>query len=514
MLLSRRLLILPASSGLLNYHSVASEGSAVATYQTSATPLPYDQLPGDWKKRWRGLYHFWRKDGFHNIHHLMVENYKRFGPIYRETLGTYDSVYIQHPEDAAALFQVEGIHPERLRVQPWYEYHDYRNKRYGVLLKSGEEWRCQRLLLNREVFSVAGMNRFLPLLDSVVQDFVCRVYTQVERSGQGKWTTDLTNELFRFALESVCYVLYGQRLGLLQDYINPESQKCIDSVTVMFHTTIPMIYIPPSLLRLVNSSIWKDHVKAWDAIFNHADRCIQGILRSSRHHSDDTFSGVLSSLLFQNQLPLEDIKASVTELMVGGVDTTSMTLQWAMYELARAPSVQEKLRSEILAARAASGNDLTEILKKIPLVKAALKETLRMHPVAITLQRYTQRDTVIRNYMIPKGTLVQVGLYAMGRNPDTFPSPERFSPERWLGEGSTHFRGLFFGFGPRQCLGRRVAEMEMQLFLIHILENFKIETNKTDDVGTTFNLILVPSRVIQLTLSPLSQNGQEMLKSS
>ncbi|XP_077120225.1 cholesterol side-chain cleavage enzyme, mitochondrial isoform X1 [Ranitomeya variabilis] len=509
MLLSRRLFVLPSATGLLNYHSVASDGSAVTSHQTSATPMPYDQLPGDWKNGWTGLYHFWKKDGFHNIHHLMVENYQRFGPIYRETLGTYDSVYIQHPEDAAALFQVEGIHPERLRVQPWYEYRDYRNKRYGVLLKSGEEWRCQRLILNREVLSVAGMNRFLPLLDNVGQDFVRRVYTQVERGGRGKWTADLTNELFRFALESVCYVLYGQRLGLLQDYINPESQEFIDSVTVMFHTTSPMLYLPPRLLRLLNSSIWKNHVQAWDSIFNHADRCIQSIYSSLRHRSDNAYSGVLSSLLLQDQLPLEDIKASITELMAGGVDTTSMTLQWAMYELARAPGVQEKLRSEVLAARATSGNDLTTLLKKIPLVKAALKETLRMHPVAITLQRYTQRDTVIRNYMIPQGTLVQVGLYAMGRNPDIFPSPERFSPERWLGKESAYFKGLGFGFGPRQCIGRRIAEMEMQLFLIHILENFKIETNRMVEVGTTFNLILFPSKPIQLTLSPLSLNGSE-----
>ncbi|XP_044139300.1 cholesterol side-chain cleavage enzyme, mitochondrial isoform X1 [Bufo gargarizans] len=509
MLLSRRLCILPSSTGLLNYHSVVSEGSAVASHQTSATPLTYDQLPGDWKKGWSSLYHFWKKDGFKNIHHLMVENYQRFGPIYRETLGTQNSVYIQHPEDAAALFLVEGIHPERLRVQPWYEYRDFRNKRYGVLLKSGEEWRCQRLILNREVLSVSGMHRFLPLLDNVGQDFVRRVYSQVERSSRGKWTADLTNELFRFALESVSYVLYGQRLGLLQDYINPESQEFIDSVTTMFHTTSPMLYIPPRLLRLINSSIWKNHVKAWDSIFNHADRCIQGIYSSLRHRSDNTYAGVLSSLLLQDKLPLEDIKASITELMAGGVDTTAVTLQWAMYELARVPAIQEKLRSEIVAARAASGDDLAALLKRIPLVKAALKETLRLHPVAITLQRYTWKDTVIRNYMIPKGTLVQVGLYAMGRNPDIFTFPERFSPERWLGQESTHFRGLSFGFGPRQCLGRRIAEMEMQLFLVHVLENFKIETNRMVEVESTFNLILFPTRPIQLTLSPLSLNGSE-----
>ncbi|KAM4748603.1 cholesterol side-chain cleavage enzyme, mitochondrial [Rhinophrynus dorsalis] len=503
MLLLRRLPVLPSASRQLSYQSMVGETPEIPTVSQRVTPLPYNQLPGNWKQGWLELYRFFRKDGFHNIHHIMDQNFKRFGPIYRETLGTYDSVYIQLPEDAATLFQVEGQYPERLRVQPWYEYRDHRKKNYGVLLKSGEEWRCHRLSLNREVLSVEGMGRFLPLLDSVGQDFVHRVHTQVERSGRGRLTADLTNELFRFALESICYVLYGQRLGLLQDYINPESQQFIESVTLMFHTTSPMLYLPPRLLRILRSSIWTDHVKAWDAIFNHADHCIQGIYSNLRQRSDSTYSGVLSSLLLQDQMPLEDIKASVTEMMAGGVDTTSMTLQWAMYELARAPAVQENLRSEVMAAREASGNDLTDLLKRIPLVKAALKETLRMHPVAVTVQRYTQRDTVIRNYMIPQGTLVQVGLHSMGRNPDVFPAPEKFSPERWLGGGPTHFRGLGFGFGPRQCIGRRIAELEMQLFLTHILENFKIETNRMSEVKTTFNLIPFPSKPIQLTLRPL-----------
>ncbi|NXN63907.1 CP11A protein, partial [Himantopus himantopus] len=65
-------------------------------------------------------------------------------------------------------------------------------------------------------------------------------------------------------------------------------------------------------------------------------------------------------------------------------------------------------------------------------------------------------------------TLVQVGLYAMGRDAEVFPRPEQFSPQRWLAAGPKPFKGLGFGFGPRQCLGRRIAELEMQLFLMHV----------------------------------------------
>lgn len=52
------------------------------------------------------------------------------------------------------------------------------------------------------------------------------------------------------------------------DYIDPEAQHFIDCITLMFKTTSPMLYIPPALLRRIGAKVWKDHVKAWDGIFN------------------------------------------------------------------------------------------------------------------------------------------------------------------------------------------------------------------------------------------------------
>lgn len=68
--------------------------------------------------------------------------------------------------------------------------------------------------------------------------------------------------------KAVGSVLYGERLGLMLDYIDPEAQHFIDCITLMFKTTSPMLYIPPSLLRTVGSRVWRDHVQAWDGIFS------------------------------------------------------------------------------------------------------------------------------------------------------------------------------------------------------------------------------------------------------
>ncbi|XP_053128670.1 cholesterol side-chain cleavage enzyme, mitochondrial [Hemicordylus capensis] len=466
---------------------------------------PFSELPGNWRASWFSLYNFWQEGGFHNVHNIMMRKFQTFGPIYREKLGVYDSVNIIDPEDAATLFKSEGRYPERFMVPSWLAYRDFRSKPYGVLLKNGESWRHDRLTLNKEALSLNVIDRFVPLLNEVGEDFVKRVQMQIKKSNQGRWTADLTNELFRFALESICNVLYGTRLGLLQDVIDPEAQRFIDAVALMFHTTSPMLYIPPRLLRWMNSKTWTDHVQSWDTIFMQADKCIQNIYRDLRLNRKSTreYTGILSSLLLQDKLPIEDIKASVTEMMAGGVDTTSMTLQWAMFELARAPALQEQLRAEIFTAKEATQGDLLKMLKSVPLLKATIKETLRLHPVAVTIQRYTMQEIILQNYFIPAKTLVQVGIYAMGRNPKFFTKPEQFNPERWLTDDPRHFRNLGFGFGPRQCLGRRIAELEMALFLIHILENFRIETKRGVDIGTTFDLILIPDKPIYLTLRPL-----------
>ncbi|KAG2471330.1 cholesterol side-chain cleavage enzyme, mitochondrial [Polypterus senegalus] len=471
----------------------------------SAAVRSFNEIPGNWKSNFGNLYRFWKTDGFKNLHHIMVENFNTFGPIYREKVGYYESVNIIQPEDGAILFKAEGRHPKRLKVEAWTAYRDYRNRKYGVLLKSGEDWRVNRVILNKEVISPKVLGNFVPLLDEVSQDFVARVFKNINNSSSGRWTTDLSHELFRFALEAVSHVLYGERLGLLQDHINPDSQEFINSITLMFKSTVPMLYIPPNLLRQLGAKVWNDHVAAWDAIFNQADKCIQNIYRTLRHSPllDKRYPGVLASLLLQDKLSIEEIKASVTELMAGGVDTTSITLLWTLYELAKNQELQEKLRDEVQTAWIATKGDMIQMIRSVPLINGAIKETLRLYPVAVSVQRYIANDIVIQNYNIPAGTLVQFGLYAMGRNGSIFPKPEKYNPYRWLRGENHYFKSLSFGFGPRQCLGRRIAETEMQIFLIHILRNFRIEKQRYVDVKSTFELILIPEKPILLTLRPL-----------
>ncbi|KAG8514587.1 LOW QUALITY PROTEIN: Cholesterol side-chain cleavage enzyme, mitochondrial, partial [Galemys pyrenaicus] len=471
-----------------------------ASFSTCPSPRPFSEIPSPGNNGWLNLYHFWRESGFHKIHYHQMQNFEKYGPIYREKLGTFESVYIIDPEDVALVFKFEGPNPERFQIPPWVAYHQHFQRPKGVLLKNSMAWKRDRIALNQDVMTPESIKNFIPLMDVVSKDFVSLLHRRVEQQNKGQFSGDISNDLFRFAFESITNVIFGERLGMLEETVNPESERFIDAVYQMFCTSVPMLHLPPGLFRLFRTKTWKDHTAAWDVIFDKAGMYTQNFywdLKQKRDYS--CYRGILYRLLENNKMLLEDVQANVTEMLAGGVDTTSMTLQWHMYEMGRCLQTQEMLREEVLAARRQAQGDLSKMLQLVPLLKASIKETLRQ------ARRYVDSDFVLRGYRIPAKTLVQVAVYAMGRDPNFFFKPTKFDPARWLGENKdlTHFRNLGFGWGVRQCVGRRIAELEMTLFLIHLLENFKVELQHLKDVDTTFNLILMPEEPIFFVLRPL-----------
>ncbi|XP_012880603.1 PREDICTED: cytochrome P450 11B2, mitochondrial-like [Dipodomys ordii] len=178
-------------------------------------------------------------------------------------------------------------------------------------------------------------------------------------------------------------------------------------------------------------------------------------------------------------------------------------LVMTLFELARNPAVQRALRQESLAAAASITEDPYKAISELPLLRAAIKETLRLYPIGVTLERVLHSDVVLQNYHVPAGTVVQFFLYSMGRSQAVFVRPERYNPQRWL-DSRLRFSHLAFGFGVRQCLGRRLAELEMVLLLHHVLKSFQVETLQQEDVTMTFCFLLKPVSPPLLTFRPVA----------
>uniref|UniRef100_A0A8C5RK09 steroid 11beta-monooxygenase n=1 Tax=Laticauda laticaudata TaxID=8630 RepID=A0A8C5RK09_LATLA len=453
---------------------------------------PFEAIPRNGHNAWLNLFQFWRTNAFQNLHRVMDRNFQHLGPIYRETVGSHDSVNVFLPQDAAQLFQTEGIFPRRMGIDSWLAHRALRNHKCGVFLLNGEEWRSDRLILNKEVISPAGTRKFLPFLNTVAEDFVAFMYRQIRKNTRGSLTVDLYHDLFRFTLEASSYALYGERLGLLEESPKPESQEFISAVETMLQTTLPLLFLPPGVMRWVNNRLWQQHLKAWDTIFSHADKCIQNIYQEFCLGKPRKYSGIMAELLVQAELPLDSIKANVTELTAGGVDTVSAPL-----ECASAPGSTAVVGLKFSYSRfcgcglagAAGEGDCKISSQRLP-PGAAWQEGRRLPPSGAPP-------------FLPPQTLCQVGLYSMGRSPAVFTEPEQYRPSRWLGKEDHSFKALAFGFGSRQCIGRRLAEAEMALFLMHILKNFKIDTVFKEDIRTIYSFILKPEKPPRLTFRPI-----------
>nr|XP_013802066.1 PREDICTED: cytochrome P450 11B, mitochondrial-like [Apteryx mantelli mantelli] len=118
-----------------------------------------------------------------------------------------------------------------------------------------------------------------------------RPFEAIPRSGRNRWL-DLYRlwrssgfQDFHLGMQSnfqrlgpiYSYALYGERLGLLEETPDAESQRFIGAVETMLRTTLPLLFIPPHVMRWLNHRLWRDHIAAWDTIFQHADKCIQNI---------------------------------------------------------------------------------------------------------------------------------------------------------------------------------------------------------------------------------------------
>ena len=105
------------------------------------------------------------------------------------------------------------------------------------------------------------------------------------------------------------------------------------------------------------------------------------------------------------------------------------------------------------------------------------RPTDRLYPVAPFLTRVLDQDITLNGYKIPSGKMIVMSLYTTGRDEKYFPSASQFKPERWVRkkDGGSHevinsYANIPFGLGVRSCIGRRVAEVQMQLLLSRVSE--------------------------------------------
>ncbi|XP_018059038.1 PREDICTED: probable cytochrome P450 6a13 [Atta colombica] len=167
-------------------------------------------------------------------------------------------------------------------------------------------------------------------------------------------------------------------------------------------------------------------------------------------------------------------------LFLAGFDTSATTICNTLYELALNHTIQNRLREEIRNMYIKSNGEITlDDINTMFYLDTICKETMRKYPVIDIITRQASSDYTFRNSQltIPKGQVIHIPVYSIHFDPDIYPKPEIYDPERF--DEVARFRRSMhympFGFGPRSCIGERFGLLQLKMGLITFLRNYKFD---------------------------------------
>ncbi|XP_044260280.1 cytochrome P450 6A1-like [Tribolium madens] len=360
----------------------------------------------------------------------------------------------------------------------------------------GHKWKTLRKKLN-PAFGAPKTKTMYPILQTCVENMMEKVRIDYENDQKCN-----VNEISpAYSINVICSCAFGLREenSLFKSYADEVVYKTkykylVHILATLFDKTAKKIGVKILPKNATNffMKIVTDTVK----------------FREENNHVRGDFMQLLIEMKKENQLTVEEIAANCLAFFIAGFETSSATLTFALYELAKNPNIQKKARDEILTNCQITYDSLAEI----KYLDQVIAETLRKYPPLLYVTRQCVKDYKIPDeddLIIEKGTLVAIPILALHYDEDFFPNPEKFDPERFnkIEKSLRHpYTYLPFGEGPRMCIGKRFGLLEVKLALIYLLKNYKFSLNwKTKEPLTmrVDTLVLAPKDEIWLDLEKI-----------
>jgi len=234
-------------------------------------------------------------------------------------------------------------------------------------------------------------------------------------------------------------------------------------------------------------------------------------LRASGRDTGDMLSMLLHAQDEESGQPLtgHQICSEILTLAVAGTETTASVLSWVLYELARHPDVDARVQSEldeVLGDRPVAFEDLPQL----PYLGRVITETLRLHHTGWLVTRRTLKATRIGEWDIPAGTELAYCQHALHRDPELFPDPLVFDPDRWLDDNQASLpEGTFlpFGAGKHKCIGDRYAQAELTTAIATLTRAWRLELAPGQRIRPVARATVRPS-TLRMTARPRERTRQ------
>jgi len=336
----------------------------------------------------------------------------------------------------------------------------------GLFTSDGEFWRRQRRLA-QPAFHRQRIQGFAELMTDAADK---SLDTWRGRALAGE-PIDVMAEMSALTLAVVGRALFGVDLSDRATAVGRNMLVALEELTrrALNPFALPLALPLPSHRRLQRAT-------------RELDRVVFEIIEQ-RRASDGNQADLLAMLMEARDadtgegMTTQQLRDEVMTFVLAGHETTAVTLAWTFHLLSRNRDVEARVRAEvaeILAGRTPALEDLPRLL----LLRRVIEESLRLYPPVGAIERMALAADEIDGYAIPPGASLFLSPYVTHRDPQTWPDPERFDPDRFLPEhaASRHRFAYFpFGAGPRLCIGNEFALMEAQLILAMVLQRFRLE---------------------------------------
>ena len=324
-----------------------------------------------------------------------------------------------------------------------------------LLQDGGDHARARRLLApafgRREIAGYRGL----------VEQVTAQQLDRWPRSGRVRAHV-LLNEL---TLEVILRVVFGVSDTARLDRMRPIVARAVDAG--------PVVMIGLGMPALRGIGPWKREVRDLAAIHEFLGEEIEQARRDPALAERRDLLALLVRASAEDAQGLTDaeLRDQLMTLVAAGHETTATAMAWSMLELARHPGVQERCVDEMTAAGAdqdgAAAGDAEYL-------DAVIKEVLRLHPVVPMVMRELQEPATVGGREYPRGVTISPSIVLAHRSDDSYPSPQDFDPQRFLGDVPTPTTWLPFGGGARRCIGASFAMMEGQVILQQVLQRYRL----------------------------------------
>ncbi|XP_022900044.2 cytochrome P450 4V2-like [Onthophagus taurus] len=341
----------------------------------------------------------------------------------------------------------------------------------------------------RKTFSHIFNNQFIIDYTSTFKRHAVNLYESINENLNQP--IDLQMLLLRYGLNIVYDLLLNEDISKQDNRVNRYIKSMKTFFEVYFDRINSPLKINDKIFKLTNNyNIWR---KSSDETKEFIESTLKRVIKLKKESPNKSDQKDFIDLLLESDLSYERILEQLRTLVVAGADTVSSATGFALYKLAKHPELQEKIYQEYISILGMDKNVFAEFrdIQQMTFTECVVKETLRLFPPGPFIFRTLINPTEIDGKIFPAN--IDIIFSIIDSHYSNFDNPTEFKPERFFPENACNIPAnayLPFSLGPRDCIGKTVAIVEVKFSLSYIIRHFTLHPISNHEINLSGEIIL------------------------